>query len=229
MARETLDRKLAQLEQNLATLSIMVQAATSSAILALLHQDVEAAAQIYRADLKVNQMRFRIEEDCMITIATQQPIMAKDLRLVASILEVVGELERMGDYAKGIAKIAMLLGPEPVVRPMQELSQMGEKVVSMLDRAVKAFLSRDTESALQIPCEDDQVDDLYVIIYRLLIETALQNTDSIDAANHIMWAAHNLERMADRVTNICERTIYIETGRMAEIDKTDDEVSEPGK
>jgi phosphate transport system protein len=200
-----------------------VEQATLDAIQALKRQDLDAARQIYLNDKVINERRFTLENDCMITIATQQPIMATDLRQVASILEVVGELERMGDYAKGIARVCLRIGKQPHIKPIIDLPHMAEIAVGMLHRAVAAFVSLDVEAARAIPQDDDQVDKLYQKVYHDLIHIIRDNPDTIDQANLLMWAAHNLERMADRVTNICERTIYVATGQMREIDVTDDE------
>jgi phosphate transport system protein len=149
--------------------------------------------------------------------------MAGDLRLMASILEVTGELERMGDYAKGIATICIRLGDEPLVKPLIDIPRMCDIAVSMLNRAVSAFIHVDPIAARQIPLEDDQVDHLYNQVYRELVTIMFTDPSTIDQANLLMWAAHNLERLADRVTNICERTIYIATGEMKEIRDSDDE------
>jgi phosphate transport system protein len=223
MTRETLDRKINQLIDEILVLDSMVETATLEAIQALKQHDVETARRIYREDALINARRFELEKDCMITIATQQPIMATDLRLVASILEVVGEMERMGDYAKGIAKICVRIGNQPHIKPLIDIPRMGDIVVSMLNRAVGAFARRDAEEARLIPQDDDMVDALYDQVYRELVMIMFKDPTSIDQANLLMWAAHNLERMADRVTNICERTIYVVTGDMQEIDATDDE------
>jgi phosphate transport system protein len=223
MTRETLDRKINQLLDEILVLDSMVETATLEVIQALKQHDVETARRIYRDDALINARRFELERDCMITIATQQPIMATDLRLVASILEVVGELERMGDYAKGIAKICIRIGDQPHIKPLIDIPRMAEIVVSMLNRAVGAFVARDAAQARLIPKDDDQVDALYEQVYRELVTIMFQNPSTIDQANLLMWAAHNLERMADRVTNICERTIYVATGEMQEIDVSDDE------
>jgi phosphate transport system protein len=150
--------------------------------------------------------------------------MAHDLRLLASIYEVIGELERMGDYAKGIAKIVLLIGNQPPVKPLIDIPRMADIAVSMLHRAVSAFVNGDSEVARAIPLEDDQVDNLYNQVYRELVTIMFTDPSTIDRANHLLWVAHNLERMADRVTNICERTIYITTGQLIEMDKTDDEI-----
>jgi phosphate transport system protein len=223
MARELLDRKIQHLLDEILVMDSMIENATEEAIRALKRRDLKAARNIYNGDKVINAKRFELENDCMITIATQQPIMAGDLRLLASVLEVIGELERMGDYAKGIAKICLLMGKEPPVTPLTDIAKMGEVVVDMLHRAIGAFVSADVETARRIPDQDDQVDALYTQVYHDLVAAMIKDPSIIDRANHLMWAAHNLERMADRVTNICERTIYVVTGEMSEIDISDDQ------
>ena len=146
--------------------------------------------------------------------------MAGDLRLMASILEVVGELERIGDYAKGIAKICLLIGDQPHVKPLIDIPLMSKLTVDMLHRAVGAFVRLDVEQAQKIPAEDDQVDALYVQVYRELVQIMTTDSSTIDQSNHLMWAAHNLERMADRATNICERAVYVATGKLVEIESS---------
>lgn len=223
MTRANLDNNLRHLLDEILELDSMVETATLQSIEALKNHDLELAKQIYAGDALINARRFELENDCMITIATQQPIVAHDLRLVASILEVVAELERMGDYAKGIAKICLQIGSTPHVKPLVDIPRMAEIAVSMLHRSVLAFVHFDAQAARQIPKEDDQVDALYKQVYRDLVSIMFSNPSTIDQANYLMWAAHNLERMADRVTNICERAIYVATGQMKEIDKSDDE------
>jgi phosphate transport system protein len=202
----------------------MVEEATFASIDALKRRDLEAARRIYTGDNRINEKRFELENDTMTTIATQQPIMARDLRLLASILEVSAELERMGDYAKGIAKICLLLGNQPPVKPLIDIPRMAQLTTDMLHRAVGAFVSNDIDTARNIPAEDDLVDDLYNQVYRELVTIMFADPSTIDRANYLMWVAHNLERMADRVTNICERTVYISTGVMKEFTAPSDEI-----
>jgi phosphate transport system protein len=223
MSRATLDKKIKQLMDDIQDLRCMVVNATRRSVAALRAHDVEAAHQIYKDDAQINEKRFKLESNCIITIATQQPIVAKDLRLLASILEVVGEMERMGDYAKGIAKACILIGEEPHIKPLVDIPIMTDLVISMLNRSVTAFVNQDAESALLIPAEDDAVDKLYDQVYRDLVKVMLNNPAALEQANHLLWVAHNLERMADRVTNICERTIYAATGVIEEINASDDE------
>ncbi|MBN2499272.1 MAG: phosphate signaling complex protein PhoU [Anaerolineales bacterium] len=225
MARETLDKKIRLLLDEILILDSMVEAAINGAVDALKNQNLRAAQRIYDGDREINARRFQLENDCMITIATQQPIMGHDLRLLASILEVSAELERMGDYAKGIANICLMIGTEPLVKPLIDIPHMASIALGMLHRAIAAFVNGDTDAALIIPAEDDRVDDLYNQIYRDLISIMLANSSAIDQSNYLIWAAHNLERLADRVTNICERTIYSVTGELKELSASDDETA----
>jgi phosphate transport system protein len=221
--RETLDRALRALLDELLVLGDMVADAVRIAVSSLKERDLAASQKVYLADEEINKKHFEIEDRCITLIATQQP-MAKDLRLLAAVLEITTELERMGDYAKGIAKINLLLGTEPLIKPLIDIPRMADISLDMLHRALDAFVAGDVETARKIPKEDDQVDALYNQVYRELVTYMIADTSTIDGANFLQWAAHNLERMADRVTNICERTIYMVTGEMRELDHTDDEM-----
>jgi phosphate transport system protein len=226
MARETLDRKLRHLLDEILVLDSMVEMALIESVEALKKRDLELARRVYAGDAQINAKRFEMENEIIITIATTQPVMAGDLRLVASILEVVGELERIGDYAKGIARIVLRLGNQPPVKPLIDIPRMVEIAVDMLHRAISAFIDQDIEQAQRIPAEDDQVDALYNQIYRELVAIMFSDPSTIDRANYLMWVAHNLERVADRVTNICERTVYSASGKLIEFAPTDDEAIE---
>jgi phosphate transport system protein len=150
--------------------------------------------------------------------------MAHDLRLLASTMEIISELERMGDYAKGIGNINIRMGDQPLLKPLIDIPRMAQIDVSMLHRALTAFVNEDVEAARSIPVEDDEVDGLYNQVYRELMMFVIQDPKSIERANWLLWVAHNLERVADRVTNICERTVFIATGEMTEIKSTNDEL-----
>jgi phosphate transport system protein len=222
MTREHLDNLISSLEDELIILESMVRQATLDAVEALMTNNQELSDQVYANDKLINEKRFEIESECLITIATQQP-MARDLRVLASVLEIVTELERIGDYAKGIAKINRQIGQNEVLPAVEKLPEMARLASSMMQRAVKAFTEGDVEAAREIPDADDQVDIIFNQIYRGLVENMIKDSKTIDIANHLQWAAHNLERMADRVTNICERTIFIETGSIYELEESDDE------
>src|SRR5512140_3627515 len=193
----------------------MVEKAILDSIEALKQRDIEASQRIYDADSVINQKRFAIENQLMIMIATQQP-MAHDLRVLASIMEINSELERIGDYAKGICKINMRMGDAPLLKPLIDIPRMAEKGADMLHRALLAFVNEDVETARKIPVEDDEVDELYKQVYRELMTTILDDPSTMERANWLLWAAHNLERVSDRVTNICERTVFVATGEMVE-------------
>ena len=223
MPRETLDNKIKHLKDEILILDSMVEQSILESVQALKKRDIVAAQRIYDADKQVNTRRFEIENECMVTLATQQPIMAHDLRLLASILEVTSELERMGDYAKGIAHICLVIGNQTPVKPLIDIPRMADLAVSMLNRAVDAFINSNVYLARSIPPEDDQIDQLYNQVYRELVTIMFTDPSTIDQANYLMWAAHNLERLADRVTNICERTIYAATGLMEEFLTSNDE------
>lgn len=209
MLRKTFETEIQHLKDEILILGSMVEQATIDLVEALRTRNEDASKKIIEADKAINAKRFAIENQVMVVIATQQP-MAHDLRLLASILEVAGELERMGDYAKGISTINLRM--TEALKPISNLPPMAKKSVSMLHRALTAFVNEDLDAARKIPLEDDEVDAMYDQVYRLLMSYILENAHNIEHANWILWAAHNLERLADRVTNICERTIFAATG-----------------
>lgn len=224
--RKLFEVEIQKLKEDILALGGMVEEAILNSVESLKLRDIPRSQIIYDNDKLINEKRYDIENSVMIAIATQQP-MAHDLRLLASILEVAGELERMGDYAKGIAKINILIGDQPLLKPLVDLPIMAEKSADMLHRALAAFTSENIDVARTIPAEDDEIDALYTKIYQDLITYVVKDPDApriMERANRLLWAAHNLERVADRVTNICERTIFIVTGEMDEIDSSDDEL-----
>ena len=222
MIRKTFEHELQEVKDDILVLGSMVEEAILASVEALKKRDIEAAKNILIADRDINKKRFEIENKLMILIATQQP-MAHDLRLLASSMEIISELERMGDYAKGIANINIRMGDEPLLKPLIDIPRMAQKDVDMLHRALTAFVEEDVEAAKSIPMEDDEVDALYNQVYRELMTFVIKDPKAIERANWLLWVAHNLERVADRVTNICERTIFIATGELVEINASDDE------
>jgi phosphate transport system protein len=221
--RETLDRQIQHLQDDVLVMGSMVEQAVQESVDALKRRDTEDARRIYRGDQQINEKRYEIENHCITLIATQQP-MARDLRIIAAILEIITELERIGDYAKGIARINILMGNEPLVKPLIDIPRMTEIGLDMLHRSLGAFIDRDAEAARAIPKEDDMVDALYNQIYRELLTYMIADPSTIDRGNYLLWVAHNLERMADRVTNICERIVFVVTGEILEMDISDDEM-----
>jgi phosphate transport system protein len=211
-------RELERLQDEVLVLGSMVEKATLRAVDALRERDVAAAHAIEAEDTLLNRKRFEIEEAALLLMATQQP-MASDLRRLAAIVHIVTDLERMGDYAAGIARICVQIGDEPLIKPLIDIPRMADKATSMLRRALDALIERDTAAAEAIAREDDEVDALYQQVYRELLMLMLANPRTIDQATHLLWAAHNLERVADRVQNICERVVFVSTGRMQEFSR----------
>jgi phosphate transport system protein len=220
--RETLDQIIRELNDAIIELGSLVEQAILSATHTMKERDIDAAREIYQQDKIINKKRFELEQKALTTVATQQP-MASDLRRVASIIDIAGELERIGDYAKGIARIAIRLGDQPPLRQLTHIPKMAEMTADMLHRAIGAFVNMDEETGMAIPKEDDQIDVLYNLVYQELLELMINDRENIDRATFHLWVAHNLERAADRVTNICERTVFTTSGKLIEFDRSDDE------
>lgn len=215
--RTTFNRELETLQTDTLMLGSMVIQALKESVEALRHRDMEVAKRLIKEDEVINRKRFEIEANCLRLIATQQP-MAGDLRLIAAVLEISTELERIGDYAKGIGRIILLIGPEVLIKPLVDIPKMCDIATEMLQQSLDAFLHQDLKAARTIPLRDDEVDNLYNQVHRDLIEMILEDTSLIDRCNYLLWAAHNLERAADRVSNICERIIFTVTGEFFEFD-----------
>lgn len=216
MVRETYRKQIQTLREEVLILGSMVNKAIDRSVDALTKRDLLASESLIEADHDINRKRLEIEERALRIIATQQP-MAGDLRTIAAVLSIVTDLERMGDHAEGIAKINIMMGDEPLLKPLVDIPAMAEKSREMLTSALEAFMSKDVELARKICLEDDVVDNLYDQVYRELLTFMLADPRSIARATHLLWVAHNLERTADRVTNICERVVFMVTGQMEEM------------
>jgi len=216
MPRQNFERDLKRLQDELLVLGSMVAGYIADSVQALKRRDLDASQRLIEWDQQVNEKRFAIEHNALSLIATQQP-MASDLRILAAVLEIITDLERIGDYAKGIAKINLMIGEEPLIKPLVDLPRMAEKALDMLQRALQAFVQQDLDLARAIPKEDDVVDELYNRVYRDLLDLIIKDTRVIDQSTYLLWAAHNLERTADRVVNICERVVFTVTGQMVEM------------
>jgi phosphate transport system protein len=216
MTRNLYHKALKDLENEVLKMGDMVEHAIKKSVEALQKRDRITSSEVIQNDLHINKKRFEIEEKCISLIATQQP-MAVDLRILTSILSIITDLERMGDYAEGIAKISLLIGDEPLVKPLIDIPRMAEIGLSMLDRCLKAFVNRDIEEARLICGKDDEVDALHDQIYRELLFLMIGNPKIIHGATYLTWVSHNLERIADRVTNIAERIVFMVTGKMEEL------------
>jgi phosphate transport system protein len=211
--RERFDQYLKELQDEVLVLGSMVEKAIARSMKALKERDLELAKEVISGDTRIDHKRLDIEERCIELIVTQQPV-AGDLRTIIAVLNIIVDLERIGDHAAGIANIVLMIGNEPPLKPLVDLPRMAEKTQDMLRRSLDAFIDHDPESAMKISNEDDEVDELYDQVYRELITFMLEDPRTITRATRLIWAAHNLERSADRVTNICERVVFVTTGIM---------------
>ena len=224
MVRKTFDQFLGQVKDEILILGSMVEQATLEAVNALTMGDFSAARALYRGNHVIIEKKLAIENAVLAQIATQQP-MAHDLRFLAAILYVANDLERMGDYAKGISKIVLKISNDDVSIPEEDFQNMAQLSVGMLHDGLSAFIHENSVVAQRLPLNDNEVDALYNRIYRKVVLGMLCNPDTIDQASYLLWVAHNLERLADRVVNICERTLFICTGEIVELDGDDDSLA----
>jgi phosphate transport system protein len=209
-------KRLREIQDDILVMGSMVSKNILRSVEALKSRDLDAAHQIIADDQQVNQKRFEIEEHCVELMATQQP-MASDLRIIVAVLNIITEVERIGDYAAGIAKVVIMIGDEPPLKPLIDIPRMADGAVDMLRRSLNALVNRDADAARKIATEDEVVDHLYDQVFRELLSFMAEDPRTITRATRLMWVAHNLERCADRVTNICERVVFIVTGKMEEI------------
>ena len=216
MVRADFDRHLRMLQSDLLILGSMAEKSIAKALDALRRRDLEASRQVILEDDIIDMKRFQLEDQCLELIATQQP-MAGDLRSIISILHISVELERVGDYAEGISKISLMMGDEPPMKPLIDIPRMSEMAIDMLRRSLDALVHRDTVAAMGVCHDDDDVDALYNQVYRELVFFMIQDPKTIQRATYLLWVAHDLERVADRATNIAERVIFLVTGKMTEI------------
>lgn len=219
-SRAALDEGLVSLQSQLRGLASLVDVSIERSILALERLDRDTARRVIAEDARINDLRYKIEDDAVHLIAMQQP-MASDLRLIVSVLSILPELERIGDYCAGIGKIVLLHEDRPLLKPLVDIPRMATACREMMRDAVDAFISRDDEKARAVALRDDAVDRLYEQVYRELLTFMLNDPRTIDRATWLIWVAHNLERIADRVQNICERTVYERTGVMREFSRAE--------
>ncbi|HIE17484.1 MAG TPA: phosphate signaling complex protein PhoU [Dehalococcoidia bacterium] len=216
MPRASFERHLRELKDEVLVLGSMVEKAIVRSVEALKKRDLELARQVVEADSEIDQKRYETEERCLDLIVTQQP-MAGDLRIIVSVLYIIVDLERIADHAEGIARIAIMIGDEPPLKPLVDIPRMAEKATDMLHRSLDAFIVHDADTARQIVFEDDEIDALYDQVFRELLVFMLEDPRTVTRATRLIWAAHNLERIADRVTNICERVVFTVTGKIEEL------------
>ncbi len=214
--RVTYDREYAHVQDQVLKLGELVDQAIALSLKCLQERDQELAQQVIDDDEAVNELRFHIEEECLALIATQQPT-ASDLRAVIAAMNIITDIERMGDHAAGIAKTVIKMGDEPLLKPLIDIPKMTALARKMLKASLKAFIDRDAASARRVAKQDDEIDALYRAIFDELVEIMSHKPDAVERATYLLWCAHNLERIGDRVTNIAERAIFMSTGDMKEL------------
>ena len=214
--RTTFHEHLQEVEEDVLTMGNMVVKAIDRSIEALKKRDLNQAHQIIADDAQINKQRFTIEDKCVALIATHQ-LIASDLRIIVAVLNIITDLERIGDYAEGIAKITIMIGDEAPLKPLIDIPRMGEITRDMIKESLQSFATRDVELAIRVVSLDSVVDSLYDQVFRELLTFMMVDTKTTNRATRLMWVAHNLERAADRATNICERVVFTVTGKMEEI------------
>jgi phosphate transport system protein len=214
--RSALDREFGEINDDLLRLHKLVDQAIARSLESLKRRDAALALQVIDEDAEVNDLRFKIEEACLALIATQQPA-ASDLRAIIAAMHMVVEMERMADHASGIAKTVILMGDEPLLKPLIDIPRMADLARQMLSDSLKAYADRDPNLAKSVAVQDDEMDGLYQAIFDELVEIMSKTPDSAPRATYLLWCAHNLERIGDRVTNIAERVVFVTTGDMEEL------------
>jgi phosphate transport system protein len=216
VTREAYLHQLQELRDNVVSMASFVDKAIAKSVDSLRRQDVQLAREVVSADRQINHLRWQTEEKALLVIATQAP-MARDLRVVSAVIHIATELERMADHAAGNAKIVIETSNEPLLKPLVDIPRMADQARAMLSDSITAFIDADADAARAISKRDDEVDDLYNQIYRELLTYMMADPTTINRATRLLWAAHNLERIADRVTNICERVVFSVTGVLEEM------------
>lgn len=216
MTRELLDRQLHELFEGLVVMGSMVERAIEKSVQALAKRDTRLAQEVTEEDAAIDEARWRLEEECLRLLATQQP-MATDLRTVGAVLSVIADIERMGDHAEGIARIVLRIADQPLLKPLIDIPRMSKKCQEDLRLVLQAFIDHDVELARRICADDDQVDSLYKQVFSELLLIMMGDPRTVDRATYLIWVAHNLERIHDRITNIGERVVFMVTGKMEQL------------
>lgn len=214
--RSVFNQHFQEIRDDLLRMGEEVDTAIVRALEALKHRDVDLARQVIATDTQIDALRYEIEEECLVLIATQQPT-ASDLRAVIVAMNLATEMERIADHAEGIAKTVVRAAPEPLLKPLIDIPRMVDMVRDMLRRALQAFLDHDAEAARAIAAQDDEIDRMYKAIFDELLEIMAKDPSTISRATYLLWCGHNLERIGDRITNITERVIFMTTGSMRDL------------
>lgn len=214
--RGALERELEQVKQDILRLGSMVEQALARSVKALRERDANLARRVASDDAQINAMRYKIEQACLETIATQQPA-ARDLRMLIAAMHIAVELERIGDHAEGIANLTLRMADQPLLKPLIDIPRMADICNEMISSSLTAFVKQDVSLARAVIARDDEVDALYQQTFRELVTYMIEDPKNISRATFLLWVTHNLERSGDRVTNICERVVFMSTGELKEL------------
>lgn len=218
MVRRYFEEQIRELLEDLLEMGQMVTDSIQRSVQALSQQDEELAGQVIAYDDEINAIQQEIDEKCLVLLATQQP-MASDLRAILAISNIAAELERIGDYAEGIGRLAIKLSDRPLLKPLIDIPRMAEASRRMLTTALEAFARQDVAAAEAVGKADDEIDALYDQIYRELLVFMMEDPRTITQATYLLWIAHNLERIGDRTTNIAERVVFLNSGKIVDLNR----------
>lgn len=216
MTREHFDNQILEVKNKVLRMGILVESIISLSVTALKNQDIDMAKRVYSEDDKIDDIELEIEQQCMMMLVLQQPL-AKDLRTIATALKIITDLERMGDNAVNIAKIALEIGKEPLIKPLVDIPKMAHISQSMVKMSLEAFVNEDIELAEKVALMDEDVDALYKATIDEVLNIITDNKSSAKQGTKLLFIGRYLERIADHTTNICERIIYMVTGELKEI------------
>jgi len=216
MPRADFDLHLSKLQDDLLLLGSMVEKAITKALDGLKQRNPGISEEVIKNDDLIDSKSFELEDTCIDLIARQQPL-ARDLRFIVTVLHLSVELERMGDYAEGIAKISLAMGDQPPLKPLIDIPLMANKATEMVNQSLNALVKRDSVLATRVCNDDDAVDELYDKVYQELLTYMIRDPEAIQRATYLLWVAHDIERIADRATNIAERVIFLVTGKMTDV------------
>lgn len=207
-----IDSKLESVQELLLKMSASVEESMEKSIRSLLTQRRDLAEEVIALDLKTDELEEQIENKCIHIIATQQP-MGSDLRRLTAIIKLITDLERIGDYSVNIAEIVLEIGDEPLVKPLVDIPQMAEVTKVMIRRSISAYINMDAAMAKEAALMDEEVDRLYKQVYTDLLSLLMADPSKMKQTTQLLFIGRYLERIADHATNICERVIYMVTGR----------------
>lgn len=216
LVREHFTQKINDIKHEVLRMGALVEEIIKTTVTALKEQDLDLARKVCEKDDEIDQLEIEIEKECMMLLALQQPL-AKDLRTIASALKIITDLERMGDNAVNIAKVALEIGKDPLIKPLVDIPKMAGITHEMIKLSLDAFVNEDIALAEKAAGMDEEVDRLYDMIIEDVLTIITEKKEVTKQGIKLMFIGRYLERIADHSTNICERTVYMISGELKEI------------